>query len=63
MNVEVPAVEYADGFVFTRTFEQAQDDEGEPDLVTLRTRVTWSERNRHAFEEVTSYYYCTNKLK
>lgn len=46
LNVEPKR--YENGFVFSRTVE---DDEDEDGIFVLRTRVQWTERNKEAYEE------------
>ena len=53
----VEEVEYANGFTFSRSVEEIEDEE---DLFLVRTKVTWTSRGKEAFEEVVTYLYSTN---
>jgi hypothetical protein len=59
LNLTVAPVEYPNGFSYQRTSERNTDKD---DLVIIHNRVTWSAKGRDAFEEVTTYFYCTNNL-
>lgn len=53
----VDPVTYDNGFTYSRTVEEREDEE---DMFVVRSRVTWSARGREAFEEVSTYLYSTN---
>ena len=54
MEYEVDPVEYGEGYMFSRTVEE---DEDEDELYVVRTRVTWSRRGGEASEEVVRYVW------
>ena len=45
------------GFVFTRTVSEIEDEE---DMFLVQTKVSWAARGRQSFEEVETYIYSTN---
>ncbi len=55
-NVVEPQT-FDNGFVFSRTVDQVEEDE---DMFIVRTRVSWSSRGKDAFEQVSTYLYSTN---
>ncbi len=59
INLDISPTEYDGGYTFSRSGERSS---AYKDLVVVKTRVTWSNRGREAFEEVTSYLYYTNDL-
>ena len=59
LNLNVGPVDYPPGFSYQRTSERSADKD---DLMIVRSRVTWSQKGRDSFEEVTSYLYYTNDL-
>lgn len=52
-DLEVAEVDYPNGFRFSRSVEDDEDDDG---LHVVRTRVTWGEQGQKV-EEVVSYVY------
>ena len=53
-SLEVAPKEYDNGFTFERVVE---DDEDEDGLYVVRTRVSWSDRGRHPYEETVRYLW------
>jgi prepilin-type N-terminal cleavage/methylation domain-containing protein len=45
------------GFTFSREVDEIKDEE---DMFIVRTKVSWSERGKQAFEQVETYIYTTN---
>ncbi len=54
---EVDGFMYENGFKFSRTLEKMEEEEK---VFIVKTRVTWSEYGKDAFEEVVSLLYCPN---
>ena len=57
-DLEVAGEDYPGGFAFVRTVDDDEDDDG---LHVVRTRVTWSDRERQPYEEVVQYLYQKKK--
>jgi prepilin-type N-terminal cleavage/methylation domain-containing protein len=53
-DLEVAAITYPNGYKYSRTVE---DDEDEDGLYIIRTRVSWSDRGREPYEEVVEYVW------
>jgi hypothetical protein len=53
-DLEVSAVIYPNGYTYSRTVEDDEDDDG---LYVIRTRVSWSDRGRQPYEEVVEYVW------
>ena len=51
-DIEVAPVGYLNGFTFSRTVE---DDENEDGLYVVRTRASWSQRGKEPYQEVVHY--------
>lgn len=52
MDLEVDPEIYEDNFVFSRTVEEDEDEDG---LFAVRTRVSWAAQETEAYEEVWRY--------
>ena len=57
-KLEIDPKEYLKGFTYSRTVEDDEDKDG---LYVVRCRVTWTERNKDAFEEAVRYVLQTKK--
>ena len=56
-DIELEPVDYDNGFTFARAVEPL---EGEDDMFVVRTRVSWSAKGRHVFEETERLLFTTN---
>jgi len=55
-DMEVPAKTYPNGMIFERKAEEV-DEEKEDGLIIVRSRVTWSRRDKESHEEVVRYVW------
>ncbi len=59
---EVSGESYENGMTFTRTIEPRTEDE-EDGLFVITSRVTWSNKGRESYEEVTRYAYVPEAIE
>lgn len=57
----VEDVTYDNGLTFSRKVEPLEsEDDSDPDMFVVRSRVSWSVKGKESFEEVATFLYNTN---